>query len=313
MSTKTETLHDCPHCHAKKFTERGLTQHLTARHPEKKAKALGSCPWRKALTIAPAPGDPHAIELSALNLVAGPTASEEFAQARIYIHALEGMAHGMAAVAVVLGAELQRLHKLFGVRAGRPEVNSRSRSEIKWPELVQRELGVSDDTARNWMLLAEQARKRLPDFAPVAAKLLATPMGMMPELQRAELVEKTRKLLPEESARQLMLEWGIVKKARAKGGDSRVPCPHCQKKVKADATACPHCGKAIKNAYDPNAPIENARDLLLHPLRTIAMRWAEKEAKLPLWTHLPPEELREIDGILLDLRNDLKAALAPKK
>ncbi len=61
--------------------------------------------------------------------------------------------------------------------------------------------------------------------------------------------------------------------------------------------------------YDPNAPIENARDLLLHPLRTVAKRWSEKEAKLPLWSHLPPAELREIDNILLDLRNDLKAAL----
>lgn len=66
---------------------------------------------------------------------------------------------------------------------------------------------------------------------------------------------------------------------------------------------------SLDKTYDPNAPVENARDLLLHPLRAIAMRWREKEAKLPLWSHLPTEELREIDGILLDLRNDLKAAL----
>ena len=67
--------------------------------------------------------------------------------------------------------------------------------------------------------------------------------------------------------------------------------------------------KDPNKTYDPNAPIENARDLLLHPLRAVMMRWNEKEAKLPLWTHLPPDELREIDGILLDLRTDLKAAL----
>jgi hypothetical protein len=81
----------------------------------------------------------------------------------------------------------------------------------------------------------------------------------------------------------------------------------------ADALPKPRMGGArVKDPnkiYDPNAPIENARDLLLHPLRAIMKRWHEKEAKLPLWTHLPPEELREIDGMLLDLRADLKAAL----
>jgi hypothetical protein len=81
----------------------------------------------------------------------------------------------------------------------------------------------------------------------------------------------------------------------------------------ADALPKPRMGGArVKDPnkpYDPNAPIENARDLLLHPLRAVMRRWNEKEAKLPLWTHLPPEELREIDGMLLDLRTDLKAAL----
>ena len=288
MKTKTETLHDCPRCGRKHFTKPGLKAHA--------CKGAIVVAKRKAFTIAPAPGEAHAIELSALNLVAAPTVSEEFGQARIYVHALEGMAHGMAAIAVVLGAELQRLHKLFGVQRGgdrRSADQTRSRScLIEWPDLVQRELGVSHDTARNWMHLAEQARKRLPNFAPIAALLLATPLGSLPDLQRAELVESTRKLLPEESARQLMFDWGIVKKAKSRGG-ARTKDP--------DKT------------YDPNAPVENARDLLLHPLRTVMMRWREKEAKLPLWSHLPPEELREIDGILLDLRTDLKAALKTAK
>jgi hypothetical protein len=227
---KTETLHDCPQCGTKNFTAKGLASHNCAKHAARRDASLavarndkvltGVPAGRKALTITPAPGDPHAIELSALDLVPAPTVSEEFGQARIYVHALEGMAHGMAAIAVVLGAELQRLHGLFGVRAGRPSANSRSRSEISWPDLVDRELGISDDTARNWMHLAEQARKRLPDFAPVAEKLLATPLGALPDLQRAELVEKTRKLLPEESARQLMLDWGIAKKPKARGGNT---------------------------------------------------------------------------------------------
>ena len=49
--------------------------------------------------------------------------------------------------------------------------------------------------------------------------------------------------------------------------------------------------------------------LLLHPLRRILKHWHDKEEKLPLWSHLPPEEMEEIDGILLDLRADLKTAL----
>lgn len=202
MSHSQEPLHDCPQCGRKNFTTRGLAAHVCKGGADNLSASV------------PEPG----------RQIVGPTLepslAEEFGQARIYVHALEGMAHGMAAIAVVLGAELQRLHKLFGVRAGRPGLNSQPRLGIKWADVVERELGVSDETARRWMHLAEQAKQRIPDFRPIAEKLLATPLGSLPDLQRAELVERTRKMLPEDGARQLMFDWGVVRKPKAIGGNT---------------------------------------------------------------------------------------------
>jgi hypothetical protein len=145
---------------------------------------------------------------------------------------------------------------------------------------------VSRSVAYRLMEIAEGVQQ---DFKlgklDLAQLLIAQVEGMDPQLatKRAQIEE----VIEGKSQRQLLLEFGNAK-PKDRGG-ARTTSP--------DKT------------YDPNAPIENARDLLLHPLRSVMLRWREKEAKLPLWAHLPPEELREIDGILLDLRADLKAAL----
>jgi hypothetical protein len=108
------------------------------------------------------------------------------------------------------------------------------------------------------------------------------------------------------SAHQLLLQFHTRPQL---GGDTRVPCPKCKKMVKGGSEKCPHCGETIGDAYDPNAASEVARDLLLIPLRTVAVRWSEQEDKAPLWTHLTHAEMAEIDGLLIDLRNQLKPAL----
>lgn len=153
-----------------------------------------------------------------VEIVSAPTLSDEFGQARAYLSAIHCMAGGVAAMAAVLGCELLRLHKLFGIKRGAGAHKSRNTSGFTWPDLVKRELGISDDTARNYMALADQAKKNLPDFAPVAQRLLETPLGQLPDVERAALIEKTRGILPSNSAQQLMWDWGIAKAPKDRGG-----------------------------------------------------------------------------------------------
>lgn len=146
--------------------------------------------------------------------------STQFFQAKTYLNGLKAMGQGAAVLAVLLGTELARLHKLYGVKAGRPKNNSHNVVGIKWEQLVKQELGISDESARRYMDLAEGAKKRLPEFAPIAEELLTTPLASLPETRRAELAEKTRNILPSESAQELAIEWGLSRRAKPRGGDT---------------------------------------------------------------------------------------------
>lgn len=150
-----------------------------------------------------------------------PTITEEFAQARIYLHTARAMASGAAALTILLGCELRRLHKKHGVRRGgdRRSDQTRINSGLKWQDLVKQELGISDDSARNYMALAEAAKSRIPEFQPIAHALLDTPLGSLPEIKRNELLEKTKELLPPTyTAQQLMWDWGVQRQPKPKGG-----------------------------------------------------------------------------------------------
>jgi hypothetical protein len=98
-------------------------------------------------------------------IVATPSAPAAFSAARH--HAQEAFRLGSAAAnhAILCGIELIRL------REAQPELRGRTPSSgkktdtigvLSWPELVRREVGISDDTARQWM---QAARNQLPAIA----------------------------------------------------------------------------------------------------------------------------------------------------
>jgi hypothetical protein len=253
-----ETLHTCTACGRGNFTARGLRAHVCRpaqpgngdqdnrdhHNPAASTSGLtapaiaadhGDEASTAARTPASAPGEIRGERSQAVRgelvpveveVVAAPGVTEDFAPARTYLAGLRAMGQGAAVMAVMLGTELRRLHKLHGVRRGRPSINSRNVSGIKsrngssftWPEIVKNELGISDDSARNYMELAEAAKKRLPDFGPIAEELLNTPLAQLPDIRRAELTEKTRHLLPNHSAQQLAWDWGISKRPADLGG-----------------------------------------------------------------------------------------------
>ncbi len=191
--------------------------------------------------------------LPPVKVVGEPGISEQFSQARIYRDGLRAMGHGTAVMVVLLGSELKRLHKLHGIRRGRPSANSQSDLGIKWEELVKREMDFSDETARNYMALAEQAKIRVPEFAAIAEELLRTPIADLPEVRRAELAERTRNLLPSDSAQQLSWDWGIAKPpANPRGGNRHPRCPHCEANLRsAQAVVCPSCRQPLVPAEEP--------------------------------------------------------------
>jgi hypothetical protein len=92
------------------------------------------------------------------------------------------------------------------------------------------------------------------------------------------------------------------------GGDTRKPCPHCGKPVAGGALECPHCHAELEK-YDPDAPVEQARSLILKPFKKLLGFWEEQEQGVALWAYLTRPEKEEILGALIDLQRDLKESL----
>lgn len=244
----------------------------------KKTKSARSTKSAKSLAkIGPAKSIP-------LELVSAPEPSPEFGQAREYLHGLRALGQGAAVLAVMLGTELRRLHKLHAPKRGAGSHKSRNLSGFRsWPELVKQELGISDDSAGNYMQLAEAAKKRIPKFGPIAEEILSTPLRDLPPERRAYLAEQTRNVLPSTSANQLAIDWGLTKLPKLKGG---------KREAAGD-------GEELSEE-------EKAVDLWRPVVGAIAM-----ELEAGSWAHLPDrgEVSREtLVGLAADLSAKLKTA-----
>lgn len=145
--------------------------------------------------------------------------SKDFDLARKYWRGSMLAAGAMAYGVIMMGLELTRLHKLYGVRAGRPKAdNSRTSAVINWPELVQREMGFSDDTARRYMMMADVAKTKIKALRDV--DVLNKPILSQSE----HLMKAVAKIADGETVKQLMIAWGIVKKpSGGKGGGAGRP------------------------------------------------------------------------------------------
>lgn len=159
-------------------------------------------------------------------IVVAPTQAEDFAKTRTFLQAAKAsMAQGVAFM-VLAGAELERLHKLYGIRPGRPALNSPNAGGINsanaggsWAEVIKRELGIGEETARRYREMFKAARKRVPLLD--ADELLDTPMRDMPELKQKQLLAAVQKVTDGQTAQQLMWDWGMAKKPQgsaARGG-----------------------------------------------------------------------------------------------
>lgn len=219
---------------------------------------------------------------AALEVVAEPTIAEQFATARTYLAAAGTMANGAAALMVLLGFELKRLKSLLGETRGRKNKPAHVRT-ITWEDTLQENLGISLDSGTRYIRLAEEAKVRLPDLQPMAEKLLATPIGALPQFEQQRMLEEISARIPQSSGRQLMLDWGISRPPKAKGGAR----PRGEPMTEAEA------------AESDRAMAE------LRWGERIAM--CERETEERSFMHCLPETLERLSGALLDLQRIVSA------
>lgn len=175
----------------------------------------------------------------ALSSTAAPALATDFAQAKKYWQGARLAAGQSAAFMVLLGAELERLHKKHAVKAGRPAVavNSSSVKELKWPELLEQQVGCSESQAWRAREMFKASRKRVPLLD--GPKLLTTSIDQFAPAEREALIKAVSKATDGKSAAEFSRELGISKKEQggaAKGGNTRKKAKDGDAEPEGDAT-----------------------------------------------------------------------------
>lgn len=120
---------------------------------------------------------------------------------------------------VLAGFELLELHRTQGVRAGRPaklpnDSGINPRGAEHWAETCRREAGISDDTARNWMRMADAVKPRLrklPGLGALVREILTRPLAELTEAQHALLDQAVHKVADGKTQLEFMIELGLAK------------------------------------------------------------------------------------------------------
>jgi hypothetical protein len=145
--------------------------------------------------------------------------SPDFDSARQYLSAARLHGAATAAFLVLLGVEIKRLRGIHQPkRGGDHKSKNQTRNVsclISWPEIIQRELGISHDSARNYEAMAEAGKKHIAELN--AEELLTMPLCQLPDARREQIVHAVQKVTDGQTAQQLMFDWGIAKKPQGSG------------------------------------------------------------------------------------------------
>ncbi len=148
-----------------------------------------------------------------------------------------------------------------------------------WAEFVKSEVGISDDTARNWMNMARAAAPRIRKETGFKELPLLNPSEMTAE-QEKSVDAVVHKLADGKSQMDFMMELGLAKKPQgsgAKGG---------------------HKPAADPNKPKPENPEQQAAiDIWTPILRDLELEGLDEKS----WAHLPDALLARLKGILIDL------------
>lgn len=127
---------------------------------------------------------------------------------------------------VMAGFELVELKRSMGfVQGGRRGQKPNDSVFASWEEYVVGVVGISVDTARNWMKMAEALKPRLrklPGLGHLIREIIDVPLSQLPPEKCRLLENAVHKLADGKSQLDFMDELGITKKAQgsaAKGGN----------------------------------------------------------------------------------------------
>lgn len=173
-------------------------------------------------TLSKAPKGVRTVTLDTLNMMpAVPApAHDEWANARQYAQMVEGGTQVMVVAQVMCGFELIELQKRHGLGRGGDRKSKPNASVLKWEDVVKKEIGRSDDTARNWMNMARAVAPKLKklDGPWEAPALLALPPSEWPQGAREAVAKTLHGICDAGTQAGWMEELGLVKTLKRKGG-----------------------------------------------------------------------------------------------
>lgn len=266
MSNPKETLHDCPKCGRKNFTKSGLKAHV--------CKGAIVVAGRRPVTLATLDAMPLAIIET----------RDGWERAKGWTDSAGNFERCKLACQVMAGFELIALKAEMGVRRGgdRTGANPSNLGLLgTWEETVKARVGISDETARNWMAMAMKAQPRIQKLggADALKEILTRPASEW-DAGEAEMVQATVAKLTDgktqlDFMRELGLERGLVK---TRGGDTTPKDGSKPVKMSKALQAQAHWLAYQQKAFECNSPASIA---LLPHLREMTDQ-ADTEAVLGL-------------------------------
>ena len=145
----------------------------------------------------------------------------DWVRVRRYTEAARQFGRAQVACQVLAGLELIELRKQNKIRPGR----TTDPMAPQWADLVAEHAGISDDTARNWIRMAEGVRprlKKLPGVGALFRELLEVPLHQLTVEQHHLLEEAVHKATDGMTQIEFLRELGIAKQPAghgATGGD----------------------------------------------------------------------------------------------
>lgn len=145
--------------------------------------------------------------------------------------------HASIAAQVMAGFALLELRKhhgnqgkrtdLAGAAPTHPGPAANNPEKLDWPDLVKQYAGISDDTARNWMKMAEGIRTKWKKLGPQEKihQLMAVPVAEWNEKQIADVQTAIQKATDGMTQTEFLREIGLAKKppGNKAGGSGRAP------------------------------------------------------------------------------------------
>lgn len=129
--------------------------------------------------------------------------------ARQLLDQFKGHALMTVTAKVCLGLTLQQIKEKEGYRAGRPV----EADKLTWPELLKAELGISDDTARRFMLAADAVKAKIAKIGggEKLIGILGQPVQSLSKANAKALQDAIRTATDGESMTSLLQEFKLIK------------------------------------------------------------------------------------------------------